>query len=467
MNLLVLLSACALAAAPKPIAKLGTPVKPVTAKLGDFFGKPPVQGAPQQPLAPAPLPAAEFSGPWSDAKTDEKTSLLAKLFDGFSTPDVVGEPGPGITPLHVSGVQRLADRIGAPLFMYGSRQSGTSVHTGKPWRPSSDLDLGVVGGAEELFHAYGAPWRHVPDILHPPMTLASSLGEAVERGGLVVLPRPGRRVEEQSAVSDLQMKFEDWATRNQLTRLAETKRGDAETFSFALIGDSEPGRFWWSRALFNKPGIFRKILSAANESSADFILQLGDMVSRGTPGRFRRFLEELGAAGLLKPYLTVIGNHDRRKPHGLTDSHLYRALFGGTNYWFERGGYRIIIVDSSAGQVTKGQLEWLERSLNTPRRKIVLTHIPPASLPWTTAGLGGFKKGAEAFMDLMARAKVDRVYMGHIHGYGEHDDRGVKYVLTGGGGSALFPGAKVDRREHHWLTVTAGPGGVTETLHRP
>lgn len=467
MNLLVLLSACALAAAPKPIAKIGTPVKAVTAKLGDFSGKLPLQGPQQQQQAPVPLPAAEFSGPWSDAKTDEKTSLLSRLFDGFSPPKALGEPGPGITPLHIRGVQRLADQIGAPVFMYGSRQSGTSVHTGKPWRPSSDLDLGVVGGAEDLFRAYGAPWRHIPDILHPPMTLAGSLGEAVRQGGLVVLPRPGRRVKEDPAVSDLQLRFEDRATRNQLTQLAQTKRGDDETFSFALIGDSEPGRFWWSRKLFNKPGIFGKILAAANESSADFIVQLGDMVSRGTLGRFRHFLAELVAAKLSKPYLTVIGNHDRHKPHGLTDSRLYRALFGGTNYWFDRGGYRIIVVDSSAGRVTKGQLEWLERSLDTPRRKIVLTHIPPASLPWTAKGLGGFKKGAAEFMDIMAKAKVERVYMGHVHGYGEHEERGVRYVLTGGGGSALFPGAKVDRREHHWLTVTAGPGGVTETFHKP
>lgn len=52
-------------------------------------------------------------------------------------------------------------------------------------------------------------------------------------------------------------------------------------------------------------------------------------------------------------------------------------------------------------------------------------------------------------MDLMSLNKVARVYMGHIHGLGTLERGGVKYVLTGGGGSPLFP----------------GPAGLVETVH--
>ncbi|UPT73883.1 MAG: hypothetical protein M0D55_18890 [Elusimicrobiota bacterium] len=54
--------------------------------------------------------------------------------------------------------------------------------------------------------------------------------------------------------------------------------------------------------------------------------------------------------------------------------------------------------------------------------------------------------------------------MGHIHGLGTLERDGVKYVLTGGGGSPLFPGP-VKTKLHHWLSVETGPAGVTETVH--
>jgi hypothetical protein len=41
----------------------------------------------------------------------------------------------------------------------------------------------------------------------------------------------------------------------------------------------------------------------------------------------------------------------------------------------------------------------------------------------------------------------------------------VRYVLTGGGGSPLYPGP-VKERFHHFLTVDDGPDGLVETVHR-
>ena len=100
---------------------------------------------------------------------------------------------------------------------------------------------------------------------------------------------------------------------------------------------------------------------------------------------------------------------------------------------------------------------------------VVFTHIPPAPLSeWTDwgalKGVGGFKEGSQAFMDLMAANKVARVYMGHIHGLGTLERGGVKYVLTGGGGSPLFPGP-VKKKLHHWISVRAEPNELVETVH--
>lgn len=259
-------------------------------------------------------------------------------------------------------------------------------------------------------------------------------------------------------------------TKTQLARLAEAPRRPGESYRFAVIGDAEPGRFWIWRALFNRDrGAFWTQLRRADRSGADFILQLGDMVSRGVPRNFRAFFERLRAAAPRTPYLTVIGNHDRRNPHGVSDADAYRSLFGATNYAFERGGRRFVVLDNSSGRVSSGQLEWLRSVLSADEPAVVFTHMPPAPLgEWTDfgrKGSGGFRGGAGEFMALMSERKVARVYVGHVHGLGVLVRGGVRYVLTGGGGSPLYPGPVKDRF-HHYLTVDDGPDGLVETVHR-
>jgi hypothetical protein len=259
-------------------------------------------------------------------------------------------------------------------------------------------------------------------------------------------------------------------TRRQLERLAREPRRPEESFSFAVIGDAEPGRFWLFRKLFNVPGVFKRLVRQVEALPVDFTIQLGDMVSRGTPRNFHRFFRELTSLNPSRPYLTIIGNHDRRSPHGVTDSVVYRSHFGQTNYAFERGGTRFIVLDTSTGRLRSAQLRWLEASLQTEKRKIVFTHMPPSPLRSFTGypgfrGLGGFSHGARALTDLLSREKVERVYLGHVHGFGVQDYKGVRYVLTGGGGSPLYPSLVKDRF-HHFLEVTVGPEGISETVHR-
>lgn len=261
-----------------------------------------------------------------------------------------------------------------------------------------------------------------------------------------------------------------WRTERQVAKLAETPRAAGETFKFTVIGDAEPGRFWLWRALFNVPGIFSRLLSDAEKKASDFTVQLGDMVSRGTVRNFIEFFRDLAALAPAKPYLTVIGNHDRRNPHGESDSRLYRSLFGRTDYFFDHGGIRFVTVDSSAGKITPQQLRWLDQALDTKLRKIVFTHIPPAVIrPWGKDGgrkeWGGFKNGDVEFTELVARRGVSRVYMGHIHGLRFKDYLGVRYVISGGGGSPLYPGG-LHNNFHHYITVEVTPDGLRETIHR-
>lgn len=253
-----------------------------------------------------------------------------------------------------------------------------------------------------------------------------------------------------------------------MERLARAGPPPGKTFRFAVLGDAEPGRFWIFRVLFNRQGVFGRQLACVQRQSVDFSVQLGDMVSRGLERQYLRFFGELNALRVTKPYLTVIGNHDRSVPNGKSHSRLYRALFGKNNYHFDYGGVRFVVLDSSAKRLTRAQLKWLSSVLDTGRRKIVFTHMPPSLLTlwggFAAHGMGGFKQGAREFVDLAARKGVERVYMGHVHAFGVQDYRGVRYVLTGGGGSALFPSGASDKF-HHYLTVTVGPQDIQERVH--
>jgi hypothetical protein len=104
-----------------------------------------------------------------------------------------GMPGPGVTARHIAGVRRLASRVGFPIVIFGSRQSGFSCHTGLPFREDSDIDLGVVGGPAELLrlvdYLTSVGNKMPPGVEHSPMWIYTSVEEAVGRGHLVVLPR--------------------------------------------------------------------------------------------------------------------------------------------------------------------------------------------------------------------------------------------------------------------------------------
>jgi len=260
-----------------------------------------------------------------------------------------------------------------------------------------------------------------------------------------------------------------WRTARQLRSLEARPRAALEPFRFGVLGDAEPGRFWIFRKLFNIPGVFERQVCAMQGHDVDFTIQLGDMVSRGIMRNYLRFFRTMGRIAPRRPYLTVIGNHDRLSPHHRSNADLYLASFGKTNYSFDRGGVRFVVLDTSAHRVTRSQLRWLDMVLETDLRKVVFTHIPPACLRrWTdfglSRGIGGFRPGAVELTEVCARRRVDRVYLGHIHAFGVQDFRGVRYVLTGGGGSPLFPSG-VEDRFHHFIVAEAGPDGIRETVH--
>jgi 3',5'-cyclic AMP phosphodiesterase CpdA len=272
-------------------------------------------------------------------------------------------------------------------------------------------------------------------------------------------------------------------------QLAKLGAGPADgRFTFGVIGDAEPGRFPWERVFEPGKNVFAKEMASLQARAPRFILQLGDFVSEGTVANYRAHVVWLDAHSTV-PLLRCLGNHDRSRPNGDADKVLYDAVFGPRDYFFDYGGWRFIALDSSDRVVTPAQIAWLAGALKAPGPKVIFTHVPPAYLqhvkplpiidslpgngieaertPIQDFFTAWFSEGSSDFERLVESSDVKAVFMGHIHAFWAADWHGVRYVISGGGGSPLYPlppGYDM-RRFAHTITVAATPSGLTETVH--
>jgi hypothetical protein len=288
---------------------------------------------------------------------------------------------------------------------------------------------------------------------------------------------------------DLAAAAKKWGNEAQIAKLAGRQPGGS--FRFAVIGDAEPGRFAWERVFAPGPDAFTWLLGDAQSLGADFVLQLGDMVSEGTEKDYRAHFKDLEAVGAA-PLFHVIGNHDRSRPNGAADKNYYEAIRGKTDYFFDYGGWRFVAVDTSDRRLRSDQLAWLKTVVPANGRCVVFMHVPPKFLKgklyspkkkgfedeiepplpkersyWQDVLTGYFPENSDGFKKLMEERRVPRVYMGHVHAFGTAKLGPTLYVLSGGGGSPLYPlpPGEPKRKMTHWIEVTVDGDAVNERVH--
>jgi predicted phosphodiesterase len=213
--------------------------------------------------------------------------------------------------------------------------------------------------------------------------------------------------------------------------------GERDTFTFAVCGDSR-----------DNARVYRRVLDAVAASDAEFLINTGDLVNKGTETQWRDFREIM--AGFPLPFYPVPGNHDGLD--GSLEGYLASSGAPAAHYSFERGPVHFTLADSHNGGITAAELDWLRQDLSATDRpiKMVFLHHPPFD-PDGTDHIMAF--GNEAFMGLMVEQGVDYVFAGHIHTYAREARDGVLYTITGGAGAPLY---KKDHPQsfHHYLQVT-------------
>lgn len=237
--------------------------------------------------------------------------------------------------------------------------------------------------------------------------------------------------------------------------------------------------------------VHRKIVEQMMREGLDLVAVTGDMVLRGADEadwqRFFAVTRELLAS---LPYLPAVGNHDLGWGGARHDASDIFALPPGPPgrpagaYYYARdiGDVHLVFLDSNAYDRPEQEL-WLASDLAAARSRevraiIAITHDGPYARGYH----GGSAIARDRYVPILAKHRVDLVFSGHDHIYQRGDAKGLRYIVSGGGGASLYgircgvsgrPKCKVDdgmqmvAKEHHYLVLTIGRSDLEVCPRKP
>lgn len=132
----------------------------------------------------------------------------------------------------------------------------------------------------------------------------------------------------------------------------------------------------------------------------------------------------------LKPFSLnlILGNHDnfeevkKRYVKDEKRSILY--------YTLEDKNHNYIFLDSSTGEISKQQLEWLQKELDTRKKPILFVHHPILKVDTPVDKLYPLKNRREVRKVLEESQKEITVFCGHYHMNDEWEYKNIKQIIT-------------------------------------
>lgn len=210
----------------------------------------------------------------------------------------------------------------------------------------------------------------------------------------------------------------------------------------------------------------------AAQHRVDALVTTGDNVyDHGEPEHFATQLDEPYAAlREERPFWVTLGNHDVSR--GFGDQQLDHLGLPDLPYARELPSIQLLFLDGNRPDAE--QAEWLEARLREPGPpyRVVVFHQPAYS-----CGMHGPTAGVMAqWVPVFERHRVALVLAGHDHLYQRFTSKEVTYVVTGGGGRALYqftePCEFGDRletfaEEHHFVAFELREGVLTGSAQAP
>lgn len=236
--------------------------------------------------------------------------------------------------------------------------------------------------------------------------------------------------------------------------------GDTGPFSFILYGDNR-----------SDDGAHAAVAKAVAGAPADFLLHTGDFVEDGSDElQWQRCFEIERALLRDRCVFAAVGNHELVQPSGENYQRYLgtpgdgfpandRRRFYRTMRW---GNLRVFFLNAMDGATTGEEKAWLAGELTKSNaetgitfRIAVLHHGPFSSGPHGPNA----RLWNSGMTDVLREQRVDLVLSGHDHIYERGDAKGLKYIVSGGGGAPLYPirkrqpSSRVAESVHHFVEV--------------
>jgi hypothetical protein len=209
-------------------------------------------------------------------------------------------------------------------------------------------------------------------------------------------------------------------------------------FTFAVAGDTRSF------------GTYEDIMESLKDVPLAFMINLGDIVNRGTVGQYRYFRREfMNEISEKFPVFYAVGNEDLNK--GTVKIEDWEKIFGPADFYFAFKNSLFIILNVPDKHVdTAASFDFFQQTLESERNKYANAFVFLHRSPTLIDGVKGGFTHEDRFLKLIKDYNVSKVFSGDYHGYVEAKKDGSEFVVTGAGGAHLSdPYEKV----HHCLLV--------------
>jgi 3',5'-cyclic AMP phosphodiesterase CpdA len=204
------------------------------------------------------------------------------------------------------------------------------------------------------------------------------------------------------------------------------------------------------------PAVRVALVHAIADANPAFILFTGDIVYNGYDLADWKTWDSETSNWRSKdiPVYPALGNHDLHGDESIAlDNYFQRfpELKRSRYYSVRAANALILVLDSSLGEVSGTQGDWLMQKLDHVSSDIdfvfVVDHHPPYTSSSDRKEFGGGHSARPQEQALAANLEARQsharfriiFFSGHVHNYERHQHGGITYFVTGGGGAHAYP----------------------------
>ncbi len=225
-------------------------------------------------------------------------------------------------------------------------------------------------------------------------------------------------------------------------------------------------------------------MRAIRREGADFVVHTGDLVGDGRrEAHWQKFFSIERDVLRNAVWVPIVGNHELSRPSrvGIENFRHYVHVDEDSprpelDYSLHYGNVRMILANAFDDWSSPRMRNWLEAQLTRARTEgpddfvLVVLH-------WGMHSSGPHGENstlrAAGLGELFRRHRVDMVVAGHDHIDERGEERGLRYMVTGGSGAPLYkhattrPYTQVFARQHHYVRVDVERDTLSFVTLRP